>query len=105
MRAGSRVRWRVLQKALPIDLAQSTPDKLARHKHSNFIFLFPSDDRCMFYHCDYRTMRVASWDGVDEIEQPSHFQQKPMFRISFNGTVGHKIEYLPEGQKCISSDS
>jgi histone-lysine N-methyltransferase SETMAR len=48
-------------------------------------------------------MWVASWDDVDEIERPSHFNQKTMLTIFFNGTGEHKIAILPEGQKMNSS--
>jgi hypothetical protein len=53
----------------------------------------------MFYAYDHRLRRVASWDDVDEIERLSHFHQKAMFTVFFNGTWEYKIVILPEGQK------
>jgi hypothetical protein len=40
-----------------------------------------------------------SWDDVDELEQPSHFQQKTTLTIVFNGTGEYNIALLPAGQK------
>jgi hypothetical protein len=48
-------------------------------------------------------MWVASWDDVDEIERPSHFQQKTMLTIFFNRTGECKMEILPPGQTMNST--
>jgi hypothetical protein len=53
----------------------------------------------MFYAYNHRTRWAASWDDIDEIERPSHFHQKTMFTVFFNGTGEYKITILPEGQK------
>jgi hypothetical protein len=44
-------------------------------------------------------MWVASWDDADDIERPSHFRQKTMLTIFFNGTGEYKMAILPLGQK------
>jgi hypothetical protein len=56
----------------------------------------------MFHACDYQTRWAASWDDVDEIERPSHFHQKTVFTIFFNGTGEYKIAILPKGEKMTS---
>jgi hypothetical protein len=45
---------------------------------------------------------MPSWDDADEIERPSHFQQKTMLTVFSNGTGEHKIAILPVGQKMNS---
>jgi hypothetical protein len=44
----------------------------------------------------------ASWDDVEEIGRSSHFQQKTMVKIFFNGTDECKIMILPQGHKMNS---
>jgi histone-lysine N-methyltransferase SETMAR len=44
-------------------------------------------------------MWVASWNDVEEIGRPSHFQQKTMVTIFFNGTGECKTAILPQGHK------
>jgi hypothetical protein len=53
----------------------------------------------MLYAYDHRTRWVASSGDVDEIERPSHFHQKTVFTVFFNGTEEYKIAILPEGRK------
>jgi hypothetical protein len=57
----------------------------------------------MSYAYDHRTRWIASWDDVDEIERSSHFHQKNMFTVFFNGTAEYKIMILPKGQKVNSA--
>jgi hypothetical protein len=57
----------------------------------------------MMYADDHHTMWVASWDDVDEMERPSHFHQKTMFTVFFNGTGKYTIVILPKGQKMNST--
>jgi hypothetical protein len=45
---------------------------------------------------------VPSWECVDEIERPSHIQQKTMLTILLNGTREYKIAILPAAQKMKS---
>jgi hypothetical protein len=52
---------------------------------------------------DHRTMWVASWDDVEEIGGSSHFQQKTVVTIVFNGTGECKITILPQGNKINST--
>jgi hypothetical protein len=56
----------------------------------------------MFHASDHRTRWVASWNNVDEIGKPSHFHQKTMFTIFFNGTGEYKIAILLEREKMNS---
>jgi hypothetical protein len=74
------------QKVMRAELAQNTLQALAKHQHTNFHFLFTGDKTWMFSAHDHRPMRVSSWDDVEEIGWPSHFQQKTMVAIVFNGT-------------------
>jgi histone-lysine N-methyltransferase SETMAR len=74
-------------------------EALAKHEHTNRHFLFTGDESWMFYDYDHRTRLIASWDSVDEIERPSHFRQKTMLTVFFNGTRECKIAILPKGQK------
>jgi hypothetical protein len=53
----------------------------------------------MFQAYSYRTMWVASWDAVEEVERPSHFQWKRMLAILLTGTGGYNIAILPAGQR------
>jgi hypothetical protein len=78
-------------KAMSTELAQSMFQPLAKHEHTNYHFLFTDDESQMFYACDHRTRWVASWVDVDKIERPSHFHQKTMFTIFFNGTGSTKL--------------
>jgi hypothetical protein len=57
----------------------------------------------MFYAYDHRMRWAASWDDIDEIERSSHFHQKTMFTVFFNGTGECKIATLPGGQKMNSA--
>jgi hypothetical protein len=68
------------------ELAQAMLQELAKHQASNFRFLFTGDESRLFYayHCE--TMLTASWDDVEEIERPSHFHEKTVLVIFFNGT-------------------
>jgi hypothetical protein len=91
------------QKLMCAELAQSMLQALVKHEHTNYHFVFTGDESWMFYAYDHRTRWVASWDDVDEIERPSHFHQKTMFTIFFNGTGEYKIAILPEGQKVNSA--
>jgi hypothetical protein len=81
------------------ELAQSTIRALVKHQHTNFHFLLTNDETGMFSAHDHRAMLVASWDDVEEIGRPSHFQQKTMITIFFNGTGECKIAILPQGRK------
>jgi hypothetical protein len=84
------------------ELAQSTRQALAttpKHQHTNFHFLFTGDEIWMFSAHDHRTMLIASWDDIEDIGRPSHFQQKTMVTIFFNGTGECKIAILPQGHK------
>jgi hypothetical protein len=87
------------QKQMRAELAQSMLQGLAKHEHTNYHFLFTGDESWMSHAYDRRTRWVAFWDDVDEIERPSHFHQKTMFPVFFNGTGEYKIAILPEGQK------
>jgi hypothetical protein len=44
-------------------------------------------------------MWVASWNNVDEIERLSHFQQKAMLIIVFNGTAEDKAAMVSASQR------
>jgi hypothetical protein len=48
-------------------------------------------------------MWTASWDDVEEIEKPSHFHEKMMFVIFFNGIGDYKTVILPQGQRMNST--
>jgi hypothetical protein len=72
---------------------------LTKHEHINYHFAFTGHESWVFYAYDHRTSWAASWDVVDEIDRPSHFHQKAMFAIFFNGTVEYKVAIPPEGQK------
>jgi hypothetical protein len=92
------------QKVTRTELPQSMLQALTKHKHTNYHFLFTGDESWMFSADDHRTRQVASWDNVDEIEQPSHFHQKTMFTIFFNGRE-YTIGILSEVQKRIAHTS
>jgi hypothetical protein len=91
------------QKLMRAELAQSMLQALAKHEHTNYHFLFTGDESWMFHAYDHRTRWVTSWADVDEIERPSHFDQKTMLSVFFNGTGEYKIATLPEGQKVNSA--
>jgi hypothetical protein len=48
-------------------------------------------------------MWAASWDDVEEIERPSHFHEKTIFVIFFNGIGDYKTVILPQGQRMNST--
>jgi hypothetical protein len=85
-----------IQKAARVEFAQGMLQELAKHEHTKFYFLFTRDEWRIFYAYDHRTMWVASWDDVDEIERRSHVQQKTMFTLFVNGTDDYKIVILPK---------
>jgi hypothetical protein len=91
------------QKLMRAELVQSMLQALAKHEHTNYHFLFTGNESWMFHAYDHQTRLVASWDDVDEFERPSHFHQKTMFTVFFNGTkeckIAIAIAILPEGQK------
>jgi hypothetical protein len=91
------------QKLMRAELAQSMLQALAKHEHANYHFLFTGDQSWMFYAYDCRRRWVASWNDLDEIEWPSHFGQKTMFTVFFNGTGEWKIGILAEGEKMNSA--
>jgi histone-lysine N-methyltransferase SETMAR len=87
------------QKVVRAELPPSALQALAKHQHTHFHFSFTGDETWMFSTHDHRTMWIASWDDVEEIGRSSHFQQKTMVTILFNGTRGCKIAILPQGHK------
>jgi hypothetical protein len=87
------------QKVVRVELAERMLQALANHQRSYFHFLFTGDESWMFYAHNDWTVWVPSWDDVDQIERSSHFQQKTMLTIFFNGTGEYKIAMLPAGQK------
>jgi hypothetical protein len=78
--------------------------KTPTHQQANFHFLFTGDETWVFSANDHPTMWIASWDDVEEIGRPSHFRQKTMVTIFFNGTGECKIAILPQGDKVNSTD-
>jgi hypothetical protein len=91
------------QKVMRVGLAQSALQALAKHQHTNFHFLFTCDEAWMFSAHDHRTMWVASWNDVEEIGRPPHFQQKTKVTIFFDGTAERKIAILPQRHKMNST--
>jgi hypothetical protein len=91
------------QTVVRVELGQGTLQALAKHKHSHFHFLFTGDESWMFSPYNHRTMFVTSWDDVDGIERPSHFQQKTVRPIFFSGTGEDKMAILPPGQQTNST--
>jgi hypothetical protein len=85
-----------------VELAERILQAVAKHERSYFHLLFTGDESWLFYAHNHRTMCVPPRDDVDEIERPSHFQQKTMRTICFNGTRAHKIPIPPAGQKMNS---
>jgi hypothetical protein len=81
------------------ELAQSMLQAPAKHEHTNYHFIFTGDESWMFCAYDHPTRLVASWDDIDEFERPSHFHQKTMFAVFFNGTGEYKIAIFPEGKE------
>jgi hypothetical protein len=79
------------QKVVRGELAERMLQALAKHERSHFHFLFTCGESWMFYVNNHRTMSVPSWDDVDEIERPSHFQQNAMLIIVLNGTGEYKL--------------
>jgi hypothetical protein len=70
---------------------------------SNLRFLFTGDESWLFSAYDHETMWAASWDDVNEIERISHFHEKTMFVIFFNGIGNHTSVILPQGQRMNST--
>jgi hypothetical protein len=91
-----------VQKVVRAELAERKLQALAKHERSHFHFSFTGDESWMFYAYNHWTMWVLFWDGVDEIERLSHFQQKTMLAIFFNRTGEYKIAILAAGQKMNS---
>jgi hypothetical protein len=73
------------QRVVRVELAERMLQALAKYERSHFHFLFTGDESRMFEACKYRTMWMPSWDDVDEIERPSHFQPKTVLTVFFNG--------------------
>jgi hypothetical protein len=90
------------QKVVHVELAERMLQALAKHKCGHFHVLFIGDESWMLYVYDHWTKWVPSWDDVDEIQRPSHFQQKMMSTVLFNRTREYKIAMLPAGQKMYS---
>jgi hypothetical protein len=65
-------------------------DRKSRGRHWKGIALQSSDNG------------VASWDDINRIERHSHFQQKTILTIFFNGTSESKAATLVVGQKVNS---
>jgi hypothetical protein len=86
------------QKAVCAELAQGVQQALAKHEDTNFTFLFRDDESWVFSAYDYRPVRAASWDDVDGIEGPSHFQQKTM--IAF-----FSMEQVPTRLRLCQKDN
>jgi hypothetical protein len=86
------------QKVVRVALAERVLQALAKEERSHFHFLFTGDEPWMSYAYNHWMMWVLSWDDVDEIERPSHFQQKMMFTIFVDGTRACKIAILPVGK-------
>jgi hypothetical protein len=91
-----------VQKVVRVELAERMLQALTKHERSHFSFFFTGDESWMFYAYNHRTVWVPSWDDGEEIERPSHFQQKTPLTVFFNGTHEYKIAILPAGQKMNS---
>jgi histone-lysine N-methyltransferase SETMAR len=91
------------QKNGRVESAQAMLRELAKHQASNFRFLLTGHQSWLFYAYHHETMLAASWDDVDEIERPSHFHEKTMFVIFFNGTGDHTSVILPQEQRMNST--
>jgi hypothetical protein len=87
------------REVVRVELTERMRQALAKRARSHFHLLFIGEQSYMFYAYNHRTTCLLSWDDVDEIEQPSYFQQKTMRIIFFNGTGEYKIAILSAGQK------
>jgi hypothetical protein len=65
--------------------------------------LFTGDESWLFYAYHHKTICAASWGDVEEIERRSHFHEKTMFVIFFNGIADYKTVVLPQGQRMNST--
>jgi hypothetical protein len=85
------VRWvshtlTVAQKAKHKEMAGSMLQTLESHAASNLHFLWTGDESWMFHEYDHETMEAASWEEVDKLERPTHYDRKAMVTAFFNGT-------------------
>jgi hypothetical protein len=90
------------QNVVRVELAERMLQALAKHERNHFHSLFTGDESWMCYAYNQQTMRVPSWDDVDEIERHFHFQQKTMLTIFSNGTGEYKITTRPAGERMNS---
>jgi hypothetical protein len=103
-----RLRWvphtlSAAQKAKRAEYAEEMLRTLATHESTGFHFLFTGDESWMFYSYHERTMWVASWEEVAEVERPSHYHRKTMMTVFFNGTGEFLIDILPDELKMNSA--
>jgi hypothetical protein len=74
------------QKVKSVDVAGSMLQRLESQTASNFHFLWIGDELWMFYEYHHEIMEAASWENVDELEQPTHYHGKTMITAFSNGT-------------------
>jgi hypothetical protein len=84
------------QKSKRAQMAGEMLVELGKHQASNFHFLFTGDESWIFYVYHHRTMWAASWEDVDEVERSSHYREKIMLTVFFNGTGEVFLNMLPQ---------
>jgi histone-lysine N-methyltransferase SETMAR len=91
------------QKAKRAELAGSMLETLRRHRRTHFRFLYTGDESWMFYSYPHTHQWVASLDDLEEIERGSHFKQKRMLTVFFNGDGDFMMNIMPKGSKMDSA--
>jgi hypothetical protein len=76
----------------------SMPETLESHTASNFHFLWTGDESWMFYEYRHEIMWAASWEEVDELQWPTHYDGKTMTTAFLNGTGEYVVNILPRSR-------
>jgi hypothetical protein len=87
------------QKAKRARLAGSMMASLRKHASHDIHYIFTGDESSMFYSYPHTHQCVASLDDRKEIVRETHFQEKRMVTVFFNGTDQYSIEIMPKCAK------
>jgi hypothetical protein len=86
------------QRTKHAEIVGSMLQTLKSHTASNFHFLWTDDESWMFHEYHQETVWAASWEEVDELQQPRHYHRKTMFTAFFNGAGECFLNILPRSR-------
>jgi hypothetical protein len=75
------------QKTKRREIVGSMLQMLESQAASNFPFLWTGDESWIFHEYRHETMLAASWEEVDELEQPTLYHRKLIATAFFNDTA------------------